>query len=193
VTFECFLNTDDNTIIVFFQLLLLQWLSSRKGYHLVTKSMWAVQPKISTHNLKSSYSGVSCKCINKRILIGELLIIKIVSSSQFDDSEAWVNASESQNGFDIVVHRLVDHSDLPPETVFGCVLTIPGTNYEVREESIYRHRNGRKYNFQILGRNSDTVWRMLNVIHSFLYILIASRPFLNIRGQNIGLWAKCQV
>lgn len=63
--------------------------------------------------------------------------------SEFDDSEFVVEKSTS--GFDILVHRLVQHSELPPETVFGCVLTIPGvTNYEIREESIYRHRNGRK-------------------------------------------------
>jgi len=65
---------------------------------------------------------------------------------EFDDSEAIVEESidsNSQSGYDIVVHRLVDHSDLPPETVFGCVLTIPGTSYEIREESIYRHHSGR--------------------------------------------------
>jgi len=65
---------------------------------------------------------------------------------EFDDSEAIVEESidsNSQSGYDIVVHRLVDHSDLPPETVFGCVLTIPGTSYEIREESIYRHYSGR--------------------------------------------------
>ena len=70
--------------------------------------------------------------------------------SQLDDSEAWITDSsdrKSGSGFDIVVHRLVDHSDLPSETIFGCVLTIPGTSYEVREESIYRHRGGRKFDF----------------------------------------------
>jgi len=50
----------------------------------------------------------------------------------------------SQSGYDIVVHRLVDHSDLPPETVFGCVLSIPGTTYEIKEEAIYRHHSERK-------------------------------------------------
>ena len=72
---------------------------------------------------------------------------KFCTFSEFDDSEAIVEESidsNSQSGYDIVVHRLVDHSDLPPETVFGCVLTIPGTSYEIREESIYRHYSGRK-------------------------------------------------
>ena len=72
--------------------------------------------------------------------------LKMPHYSQLDDSEAWITDSSvnSPSGFDIVVHRLVDHADLPHETIFGCVLTIPGTNYEVREESIYRHRGGRK-------------------------------------------------
>ena len=43
------------------------------------------------------------------------------------------------------MHRLVDHSNLPPETVFDCVLSIPGTLYEIKEESIYCHQSGRKW------------------------------------------------
>ena len=66
--------------------------------------------------------------------------------SEFDDSEAQV--VEYNNRYDIIVHRRVNHSEIPPETVFGCVLRIPGTDYEIREESIYKHRHGkRKKNF----------------------------------------------
>ena len=66
-------------------------------------------------------------------------------SSQLDDSEASLTEAEQSHGaYDIVVHRLIDHADLPSETIFGCVLTIPGTSYRVREESIYRHRGGSK-------------------------------------------------
>ena len=68
-----------------------------------------------------------------------------VSYSEFDDSEAQV--LEFNNRYDIVVHRRVNHSEIPPETVFGCVLRIPGTDYEIREESIYKHRHGRKCQF----------------------------------------------
>ena len=65
--------------------------------------------------------------------------------SELDDTNI-VEESDpnSQSGYDIVVHRLVDHSDLPPETVFGCVLSIPGTTYEIKEEAIYRHHSERK-------------------------------------------------
>ena len=69
-----------------------------------------------------------------------------IDFSQLDDSEASLTEAEQEKGaFDIVVHRLIDHADLPSETIFGCVLTIPGTSYRVREESIYRHRGGSKF------------------------------------------------
>ena len=63
-----------------------------------------------------------------------------------DDSEALIQATSNNfsRGYDIIVHRLVDHSELPSEIEFGCVLTIPGTNYEIREKSIYKIRSGRK-------------------------------------------------
>jgi len=63
---------------------------------------------------------------------------------ELDDSEAMIKASTNNSrSYDIIVHRLIDHSELPSEIEFGCVLTIPGTNYEITEKSIYRIRNGR--------------------------------------------------
>jgi len=64
---------------------------------------------------------------------------------ELDDSEALIQATSNNfsRGYDIIVHRLVDHSELPSEIEFGCVLTIPGTNYEIREKSIYKIRSGR--------------------------------------------------
>ena len=46
-----------------------------------------------------------------------------------------------------MVHRVVDHSEIPQQTTFGCELTIPGTEYHHREQSPYKHRGGRKYIF----------------------------------------------
>lgn len=62
---------------------------------------------------------------------------------QLDDSEASVTPHEEEGTFNIVVHRVISHDDLPSETLLGCELSIPGTNYLVREESLYRHRGGR--------------------------------------------------
>ena len=85
-----------------------------------------------------------CHNIQYSLLIQYSVLISISSvfRSEFDDSEAQV--LEFNNRYDIVVHRRVNHSEIPPETVFGCVLRIPGTDYEIREESIYKHRHGRK-------------------------------------------------
>ena len=44
-----------------------------------------------------------------------------------------------------MVHRVVDHSEIPQHTKFGCELTIPGTEYKEVKESPYRHRGGREY------------------------------------------------
>ena len=56
-----------------------------------------------------------------------------------------MTALGEEGTFDVVVHRVVSHSDLPSvaENVFGCELSIPGTDYSVREESVYRHAGGR--------------------------------------------------
>ena len=78
-----------------------------------------------------------------------ILFIYFINYSELDDSEALIQATSNNisRGYDIIVHRLVDHSELPSEIEFGCVLTIPGTNYEIREKSIYKIRSGRKLNF----------------------------------------------
>ena len=66
--------------------------------------------------------------------------------SQLDDSEASVSR-DYVGYYDIVVHRVVDHADIPRTTTFGCELTIPGTDYRVREQSVYHHSShGRKSN-----------------------------------------------
>ena len=75
-----------------------------------------------------------------------LYLLYLFIYSELDDSEALIQATSNNfsRGYDIIVHRLVDHSELPSEIEFGCVLTIPGTNYEIREKSIYKIRSGRK-------------------------------------------------
>ena len=106
--------------------------------------MSAVLPKIYTLNLKSSLLRAICKCFFFKIEAFYLLYLFIYS--ELDDSEALIQATSNNfsRGYDIIVHRLVDHSELPSEIEFGCVLTIPGTNYEIREKSIYKIRSGRK-------------------------------------------------
>ena len=60
-----------------------------------------------------------------------------------------------------MVHRVVDHSEIPQQTTFGCELTIPGTEYHHREQSRYKHRGGRKY---ILELNLYNIKCLFNVL-----------------------------
>ena len=62
------------------------------------------------------------------------------SFALFEDS---VMINPHDDAFDVVVHKTLEHSELPAETVFGCEITIPGTEYFVREEAIYHHRGRR--------------------------------------------------
>jgi len=82
---------------------------------------------------------------------------------ELDDSEALIQATSNNfsRGYDIIVHRLVDHSELPSEIEFGCVLTIPGTNYEIREKSIYKIRSGRNFGKHIIDSKRQ-FWEMAN-------------------------------
>ena len=44
---------------------------------------------------------------------------------------------EKDGLFDVSVNKLLSVDQLKPETVFQCMLTIPGTQYSVREETMY--------------------------------------------------------
>ena len=87
------------------------------------------------------------------------------SNSQLADTEASVTTSSSgaEDGnsdtidtFDIVVHRVVDHSEIPQKTTFGCELTIPGfPKYKTEKKSYYSHRGGRKYLIYINNVNGN--------------------------------------
>ena len=39
--------------------------------------------------------------------------------------------------FDVTVFKELSEKELRPETVFGCILTIPGTEYSIKEETMY--------------------------------------------------------
>eukprot|EP00096_Caligus_rogercresseyi_P012667 TRINITY_DN5385_c0_g1_i1.p1 TRINITY_DN5385_c0_g1~~TRINITY_DN5385_c0_g1_i1.p1 ORF type:complete len:276 (+),score=48.18 TRINITY_DN5385_c0_g1_i1:295-1122(+) len=92
-------------------------------------------------------------------------------SYQFDDSNALVTQSE-EGHYDIIVHRLVDHTDIPSRTTFGCILTIPGIDYEVREESVYHHKDKRRYMSE-RRRSGGTSRRLpgLSLLLAFLWII----------------------
>ena len=63
------------------------------------------------------------------------------SFALFEDS--MVVTPRGNASLDVLIHKTLEHSKLPAETVFGCELSIPGTEYLVREEAIYHHRGRR--------------------------------------------------
>ena len=44
---------------------------------------------------------------------------------------------EKDGLFDVSVNKMLDVDQLQPETVFQCLLRIPGTQFSVREETMY--------------------------------------------------------
>ena len=44
---------------------------------------------------------------------------------------------EKDGLFDVSVNKVLSIDELQPETVFQCLLTIPGTQFSVREETMY--------------------------------------------------------
>ena len=47
--------------------------------------------------------------------------------------------------YDVSVHKMLSESELKPETVFECLLTIPGTAYAAREETMYFPGKGKNH------------------------------------------------
>ena len=61
----------------------------------------------------------------------------------FELIEDAVMITPREGSYDILIHKTLEHDELPAETVFGCEVTIPGTEYFLREEAIYHHRGKR--------------------------------------------------
>ena len=61
----------------------------------------------------------------------------------FDLFEDALLVTPGDGSYDVTIHKTLEHKELPAETVFGCELSLPGTEYFVREEAIYHHRGRR--------------------------------------------------
>jgi len=114
--------------------------------------------------------------------------IKLLRGSyQLDDSEASVTTSSSGEGdenttidtFDIVVHRVVNHSEIPNKTIFGCELTIPGTEYKAERKSEYQHRGGRYH-----AAYESSFATSLRLSNGFFKAIIAATVLLCIKLRN---------
>ena len=54
-----------------------------------------------------------------------------------DNVETTTLMVERDGLYDVSVHKMLSESELRPETVFECELSIPGTSYVAREETMY--------------------------------------------------------
>ena len=59
--------------------------------------------------------------------------------ASFELIEDAVMITPREGSYDVIIHKTLEHEELPAETVFGCEVTIPGTEYFLREEAIYHH------------------------------------------------------
>ena len=73
----------------------------------------------------------------------------------FELFEDHTNVNHLEGSYEIVIHKVLEHEELPAETVFGCEVTIPGTEYYVREEAIYHHRGRREAERDIIKKMEE--------------------------------------
>ena len=82
-----------------------------------------------------------------------------------DDSEASVTR-DFVGYYDMVVFRVVDHADIPRKSTFSCELTIPGTDYRVREQAVYQHNThgDESTNIGLLSIDPELNWGPTSMI-----------------------------
>lgn len=61
----------------------------------------------------------------------------------FELIEDAIVVTPHEGSYDVVIYKTLDHEELPAETIFGCEVSIPETEYFLREEAIYHHRGRR--------------------------------------------------
>ena len=89
--------------------------------------------------LAGSKVNISCKYTG----VFPLPTVKL-SWGMFELFEDHMEVNPLEDSYEVVIHKVLEHEELPAETVFGCELSIPGTTYVVREEAIYHHRGRRE-------------------------------------------------
>ena len=73
----------------------------------------------------------------------------------FELFEDGVLVSHQEDNYEVIIHKVLEHEELPAETVFGCEVTLPGTEYYVREEAMYHHRGRRHSEMEIIKKMEE--------------------------------------
>ena len=71
-----------------------------------------------------------------------------------------------EGSYDVMIHKTLEHEELPAETVFGCEITIAGTEYFLREEAIYHHRGKRSSDMEKIKKLQEIRARKSSVFYN---------------------------
>ena len=120
----------------------------------------------------------------------------------FELIEDAVMITPRDGSYDVIIHKTLEHEELPAETVFGCEVTIPGTEYFLREEAIYHHRGKRSSDIEKIKQlqemkqrkskyfyNTDSRYNMeeMNQFEALDNNDISYSDGTTIKSQSIGL------
>lgn len=117
--------------------------SSHLSEAVKTAEMVVYSPATSSSFRQSRVAGSRVNITCQFAGLSPVPDIKLTWGSFALFEDALVITPRSDDSYDVVIHKTLAHSELPSETVFGCELSIPGTEYLVREEAIYHHRGRR--------------------------------------------------
>ena len=71
-----------------------------------------------------------------------------------------------EGSYDVMIHKTLEHEELPAETVIGCEITIAGTEYFLREEAIYHHRGKRSSDMEKIRKLQEIRARKSSVFYN---------------------------
>ena len=84
----------------------------------------------------------------------------------FELIEDAVAITPREGSYDVLIHKTLEHEELPAETVFGCEISLPDTEYFVREEAIYHHRGRRSTEMKQIKQLEEIRRRKSKVFYS---------------------------
>ena len=84
----------------------------------------------------------------------------------FELIEDGVAVTPREGSYDVMIHKTLEHEELPAETVFGCEISLPDTEYFLREEAIYHHRGRRSTEMKQIRELEEMRRRKSKVFYS---------------------------
>ena len=84
----------------------------------------------------------------------------------FELIEDAVSITPREGSYDVLIHKTLEHEELPAETIFGCEISLPDTEYFVREEAIYHHRGRRSAEMKQIKELEEMRRRKAKVFYS---------------------------